>query len=138
MKIILLLIICVIAAVMDMITLKVNNLLILTGFFAGLGCSFLDGGMHSLVISLTGACIPILILMIPFILRLFGAGDIKLLSVIGVFMGPEDVFYTMFYAFLAGALIVIVRYIINLNSRKDDRIPFALPVLIGVVMITGG
>ena len=137
-KLIILLILCLTAAVMDMITLKVNNSLIITGCLTGLFYSFHENGIHSLALSLLGALIPVLLLFIPFILKLFGAGDIKLFSMIGVFLGPSDILLAILYAFLAGAIIGTLKYIISFNERGPHKIPFALPTFLGVLVMTGG
>ncbi|MCR4740508.1 MAG: prepilin peptidase [Lachnospiraceae bacterium] len=136
-KLITLLCICLTAAVMDLITLKIKNSLIVAGIVSGFGFSFSEGGVHSLSLSLLGACIPVMLFFIPFMLRLFGAGDVKLFSMIGVFTGPKDIFCIILYSFLAGGLICIIRYMVTFREKGSVRIPFALPAFIGVLIMTG-
>lgn len=52
-----------------------------------------------------GLLVPILILGILFIFRMLGAGDIKLLSVIGSMIGPTKILNCISYSFLIGAVI---------------------------------
>ena len=54
---------------------------------------------------LCGLLIPVLLLGVLFVFRMLGAGDIKLLCVMGSMLGPVKILKCIFYSFLIGAVI---------------------------------
>lgn len=59
--------------------------------------------MHSLI----GIGIPIVLLILLHVLRMLGAGDIKLLAVIGGIIG-DSVLNVMLYSFIAGGILSVI------------------------------
>ncbi len=75
-----------------------------------------------------GTVAPIIILFILFLIKGLGAGDIKLISVVGAFTGMA-VLKIMVYAFISGGILSVI-YFIGFRKRK---IHFSLAVFIGVL-----
>lgn len=65
--------------------------------------------------------LPILILITLFMFRMFGAGDIKLFSVIGLFLGPEKVLQVIIISFLLGAVQSVIKLITNHNLKQRAK-----------------
>lgn len=65
-----------------------------------------------------GMCIPIAALFFLFLIHALGAGDIKLFSIIGAFVGAEKVAFYMLAAFTVGAIIAIYKLIRYKNFQK--------------------
>jgi len=119
-------------------------------------------GWDAAALSLFPAAICVLAMLPLTMLRMFGAGDIKLLSVVVVSAGMEGAFTHLLYIFLTGAamsLYKMIRYrnlrrrlcylktylmtaavtgeagIYDTESRnKEILLPFAVPVLAGTVI----
>ncbi len=75
---------------------------------------------------------PAAVLLPLFVLRLLGAGDIKLLMVLGLFMGFPAVWQCILRTFLAGGVISLV-----LLSDTHDRkacIHMTVPALAAVLL----
>jgi len=72
-----------------------------------IGYNWYQGGWPGLGQSLLGMLIGLLILIIPFAKGGIGAGDVKLLGVIGAFKGVTFVLYTAIGMGLAGGLIAL-------------------------------
>ena len=148
----------------DVVSYRVPNPLIFFGLISGMVyCSFLHG--------VKGFCIwfvsigLIWIVMVPFsVLRMFGAGDVKLFMVIAGFFGQS---FTMQYAvvalfvgaifsigkmlwhrnlldrlrYLASYLFIIfagrtwMKYELDTTKEKEAVIPFVLPMTIAYVMV---
>ncbi len=106
------------ALISDIKTFKIKNIIILPFILIGLITNTVMDGMAGLVLSLQGIFVPILLLGLFFILRMLGAGDIKLFSAIGAITGMESVAYTIIYSFLAGGVIALTIMIMNKNGRK--------------------
>ena len=93
------------AALMDIQRAKVDNGWLLFCVLVSLFTRIWKMDVSSLETWICGLLVPILILGILFIFRMLGAGDIKLLSVIGSMIGPTKILNCISYSFLIGAVI---------------------------------
>lgn len=144
---------------------KIYNGCIVTGWTAALLWRLLQGGLRELPAFLGGAGIALLLLPL-FYFRMLGAGDIKLLSVVGGFIGPEAGLRCILYAFLCGAVLSAAVLALNGDVRerfqylfsyfkqyaaggprrayrkmglhRPEHIHFSVAVLMGVLLWTGG
>ena len=91
------------AALMDIQRAKVDNGWLLFCVLVSLFTRIWKMDVSSLGSWICGLLVPILILGTIF--RMLGAGDIKLLSVIGSMIGPTKILNCIFYSFLIGAVI---------------------------------
>lgn len=101
------------AVIMDLKSYKISNYLILTGVFTGFIFHLFEHGRAGISLCFFGMIVPIVILFPLFIIKALGAGDIKLFSVIGSYMGIIYVFKSIAAAFIIGAvmsLIYLIRY----------------------------
>ena len=88
------------AALMDIQRTKVDNGWLLFCVLVSLFTRIWKMDVSSLGSWICGLLVPILILGILFIFRMLGAGDIKLLSVIGSMIGPTKILNCISYSFL--------------------------------------
>lgn len=84
------------AALMDIQRAKVDNGWLLFCVLVSLFTRIWKMDVSSLETWICGLLVPILILGILFIFRMLGAGDIKLLSVIGSMIGPTKILNCIF------------------------------------------
>lgn len=94
---------------------RIYNKLIVPAFIVALFLHGFYGGLPGLAFSLSGALIGLLLLLIPYFLGGMGAGDVKLLSVIGAFGGGRFVLIS----FLVGAMIGGLISVVILMRRKE-------------------
>ena len=80
-----------------------------------------------------GAVTPIAWLVILFLIRGMGAGDIKLLAVIGGLMG-RGIAEIVIYSIFAGSVIGLFGYLV----KKIRRIHFSLAVMAGMMIYCFG
>lgn len=73
--------------------------LLALGFHAGLA------GLDGILFTLKGAALGLILFFPPYLLGGMGAGDVKLLAVVGVCKGAEFVFYSFIYTALVGGAI---------------------------------
>ena len=111
------------AAVWDIRTGKIPNILIAVG--TGLACWFqlTEYGISGFWRFLGGSILPLLLLAVLYYFRMFGAGDIKLFCVIGGFLGMEHLLSCMAVSFLMGAVISLV-LLIRRRSLKERLLYF--------------
>lgn len=148
----------------DIISYRVPNVLIFWGLISGIMCQVFLHGITGCSIWFISV-VSVWIVMVPFsILRMFGAGDVKLFMVIGGFLGRS---FTMQYAivalfvgaifsigkmlwhrnlldrlrYLASYLFIIwagrtwMKYELDTSKEKEAVIPFVVPMTIAYVMV---
>lgn len=59
-------------------------------------------GFEGFLFSLEGLGIGIAILILPYLMGGFGAGDVKLMGVVGAALGPKGIFAAFFFTAIAG------------------------------------
>jgi len=121
MKDIILTVILIICAWTDFKNRKIYNAIIGPGIVIALFFSIIQQGWSGLLISLEGFIVGIGLLFIPFILGGMGAGDVKLLGLVGAFNGPAFVFNAFIGTALVGGLMAVVILIIKHDLNKVVR-----------------
>lgn len=106
------------AIISDIKTYKIKNAIILTFLAAGLFTNFITGDLSLTSGSVIAAIFPIILLFPLFILRMLGAGDIKLFSAVGAIWGIQFVFYSMIFSFLSGGVMALIIMLVNGSIRE--------------------
>lgn len=109
--------IVIVAVVQDFKSMKISNRLILTGLLLSLAFGFLTYGMSQIPYILLNISFPVIILYLFYLLGALGAGDIKLFSIIGGFTNLKTLTSCMVAAFIAGAVIGIIKMLYNHNLQ---------------------
>lgn len=92
---------------MDLRTGRIANGWIVISWIAGLLTQIFRCGAAGVGTFLSGALLPVLGLYLLFYFHMLGAGDIKLLSVIGGFLGAREVLKCIILSFIFGAILSI-------------------------------
>lgn len=109
------------ASVTDLLYHRIPNALLIPALAAALLLGGIDNGIGGLLASLAGVCVGLLILMPLYVSGGTSAGDVKLLGVVGAYLGPLGVFFAGMFTFIAGAvfgLLWIGSKIIWTTSRQ--------------------
>lgn len=113
---------------------RIPNRLIVVGLICGVLCNITEfgilGGIKQFAL---GAVTPIAWLVILFLIRGMGAGDIKLLAVIGGLMG-RGIAEIVIYSIFVGGVIGLFGYLV----KKIRRIHFSLAVMAGMMIYCFG
>lgn len=104
-----------ISMISDLKTGKVKNWIIISGLVLSLLFQVRFSGLKGIVIFILGIGIPVMMLFLLFLFRVMGAGDIKLLSVVGGFLGPRAVFQCIVITFILGAVFALAKVLIKQN-----------------------
>lgn len=153
------------AVAMDLRFEKVWNPWIWLGWGCGFLCQLLERGIQGIIDFAAGGILPILLLFPLFLFRMLGAGDIKLLSALGGFLGCRGILLVLAFSFLwggllsAGFLLVCkngrerlcflgnyvrdylrtgIRTPYRQKGRQAEHIHFTIPILLGMLMYAGG
>lgn len=100
-----LMIICIVT---DIKNRRIYNKILIPFLVIALGWNFFDGGWQSLADSIKGILIGLGALIIPFVRGGIGAGDVKLLAVIGGIKGSAFVISTFLAGAIAGGVLSLI------------------------------
>lgn len=157
--------------IMDLRYMKIDNGWIVFSFLTALTArlighaGYADGWIKAFIFTLEGMLLPLGLLFLLFLMRMLGAGDIKLFCVLGFLMGPERILMCIFWSFLLGAGISLAvlfsccdireRAVYLINYARDlyvtrklkpyrrpgstpENIHFTVPVFMSVILYAGG
>jgi len=117
------------AAVLSDLTARlIPNLLIGVGLAFALGWHFICSGVNGLIFSGQGLALGMLLLMVPFFLGGMGAGDVKLLGMVGAFVGADMVWDVFLWTALIGGAVSFLYLAASgrlLNTVKKVLLPLA-------------
>jgi prepilin peptidase CpaA len=141
------------AVLTDLRFRRISNRLTYPVMVVGLLANAALGGWHGLTQSALGWVTGLGIMLLPFLLRAMGAGDVKLMAAIGAIKGPEFVLITAVYACVAGGVLAAfylarerrlagtLRYLtygwfwaLRGAEPKAGSIPYAPAIAAGVVL----
>ncbi len=107
------------AMVSDVRSERIPNSWICAGLAAALLCRLLSWTPFGWGWMCLGMLIPFLICWVPFRMGAMGAGDVKLLMVLGALNGGQQIFCCIFFSFLLAAGISLGR-LLSLRRLKDS------------------
>jgi prepilin peptidase CpaA len=116
------LILLILALISDIKTFKIKNHITTTFTALGIITNTINGGFEGLKASLLGFCTPVMLLFILYVLKMLGAGDIKLFGAIGSIMGYKFATCSVLYSFILGGFIGIGFLIVRENA--PDRLKY--------------
>jgi prepilin peptidase CpaA len=98
-----------IAAVNDVATRRIPNLLLLAGLACALALRlFAPDPGTSLLAALGGMTLGLAMFLPFYLLRGMAAGDVKMIAVVGAFTGPGDVFQIAVLSWCAGGVMALL------------------------------
>lgn len=92
----------------DIKSKKIYNIVLVPAAVLALAGNLYIGGLEGGLTSLKGLLLGMALLFIPFICGGMGAGDVKLLGVIGAFKGPEFVWLAFLATAIIGGLLALI------------------------------
>lgn len=93
-------------------------------------------GMVSASQALLGAGVGFLIFLLPYVIGRMGAGDVKFLTVIGLYVGPVAVMKVALYAMLAGGVLALLLLCLRTARFIEGKnIPYAVGISIGALLV---
>lgn len=97
-----------IAAINDIRSHKIPNWLTLTTMVAGIFYNTFISGLNGFLFSAGGVAVGIAVLIIPYLFKGTGAGDVKLMGSVGGFLGPKGVFIAFLFTSFVGGIYAMV------------------------------
>lgn len=146
----------------DLRVRRIPNGVIVSGMVFGMCWHILTPGGLGPLPALAGLMLGLVLFLPLYLMRAMGAGDVKLMAMVGVFLGPVDVLGAVLGTFLAGGVIAIwsvarlritknrflppdgasCRFVIkpSLVGENHDpalRLPYALAIALGTLGYLG-
>lgn len=105
---ILLLLLVAVAAINDLASRRIPNLLLLTGFIAALSLHAISPEPGKALLACFGGAIAGLLIFLPFyLIRGMAAGDVKMMATVGAFTGPAAALHIAIFAWCAGGVMAL-------------------------------
>ena len=103
------------ASVYDYRTHKIPNWLTASGIVIAL---IYNGAVpfsrdHGFLWALGGLMVGFLVILPCYVLRIMGAGDVKLMAMVGAFLGVTDTLYAVIYSFFLGGIAALIFALYN-------------------------
>ena len=102
-----------VAVAQDMRQLRISNRLILAGMAAGILFHIPGAGIEDFVQILLGIIFPVISLYLFYLMGVIGPGDIKLFSIISLFMNLRELTCCMILSFFLGAIVGVFKLIVS-------------------------
>ena len=131
-----------IACITDFLYRKIPNILLIPAALYGVLISVLGLSRNNLIDAVLGLLVGLLIFSIPYYKSWIGAGDVKLIGVIGIYLGPGLTIISSIYAMLAGGLLAVIYAVYQAQVKESFRnvihlrlsshqIPYAVAISLG-------
>lgn len=91
----------------DLLHNRVPNLLALLGVVVGFAVAFVVAGLSGVMPAFGGMALGMALLLPFYAIGAMGAGDVKLMGAVGVFLGPAGVLSAAVLSFLAGGVLAV-------------------------------
>jgi len=111
------------AGVMDYRTHRIPNLLVLGGLAFGLTYNGFYPPVHGAASwwGFAGAGLGLLALLPLYALGIMGAGDVKLMAMVGAFIGPAPLLQVVLYTLISGGLLALTLVLVRGRARRVWR-----------------
>ncbi|MBK0394003.1 A24 family peptidase [Ramlibacter algicola] len=98
------------AAVIDVRTMRIPNWLTVSGMVCGLlvSASIAPRITQGVGDSVVGALVGLVLLLPLWLVRVLGAGDVKLMAAVGAFLGPLPTLHALAYVAMAGGVAALL------------------------------
>lgn len=127
---------------LDVLHRKIPNIVILIGMFCGFTGSLYSSGGLDVTHALLGMLVGFGLFIVPYSMSVLGAGDVKLLAMVGVFLGPGLTLVAAIYTLIVGGLVAIC-YAFHAGIMKHSlsnivelkagvyRMPYSIAISLG-------
>jgi prepilin peptidase CpaA len=155
--------VAVVAAVWDLRTRRIPNVLTFGSALLAIAAHAYTGGVTAAGWSLAGWFVGVLFFLPIFALRGMGAGDVKLLAALGAWLGPGPIVWVALFSLVAGGVIGLLVALgygyltqaltniwwmfsywkaegpkpvpqVTLATQKGPRLAYAVPVFAGLMV----
>ena len=121
------------AAAWDITARRIPNLLLLAGALTSLVLLIQSRGWFGLTDWIAGGGLMLALFLIPYVLGILGAGDVKLMATIGCFLGPIAAFWNGVMCAFSGGVLSLMVLVLLPWDRPISRIPYGVSIALGTL-----
>ncbi|MGB9840719.1 A24 family peptidase [Thermovenabulum sp.] len=103
---------------------KIYNFVVFPAMVLGISINGFFDGFSGIIQSVEGMLLGMAFLIIPYVLRGIGAGDVKFLGAIGAIMGPGFTLNAFLFSAIAGGIISLAIMLSDKNLRYKLKAVF--------------
>ena len=109
-----------VAAISDYRVHRIPNWLVLSGAVFGViyNTALAPSPYANILFPLAGLGLGLLLFLPLYLIRAMGAGDVKLLAMVGAFLGPGDTFYAALSSMVVGGALSILFVLVRGTARR--------------------
>ena len=107
-----------VAVVTDLRSQRIYNWLTFPLIVSGLLLHAVVGGLDGLFMSAAGFGLGLAVMLVPFLLGMMGAGDVKLMAGVGAWIGASAVFTAFIFTCLAGGVYALLMLCVHRDKAK--------------------
>ena len=133
-----------VVTIVDSLTKLIPNYLVIIGLVYGLSLAFFQLGQVSFINSVLGVIVGGVLLIIPYAKSYIGAGDVKLMAMVGSYLGPYLTLEAVLYAAVVGGAVAACYLIYDRLSKKSTHktvaaesrkahLPYAFAISLGAI-----
>lgn len=119
----------------DLRVYRISNKLIIAGLVMGFGRQIAVYGLVGVKEGILGMILPFILLFPAFLYRGIGAGDIKLLGVVGSFLSYRASFSILAASVFLGGIYAVIRLIMG---KRRKKLYMSIPIMLSTVFWLGG
>jgi prepilin peptidase CpaA len=108
----------IISVVTDLRSQKIPNKVTFPAALVAIFYHSMVNGLDGFIFSVTGLAAGIALLIFPYLMGGMGAGDAKLLGVVGAFIGAKQVFYAFLFIAIIGGIYAMLLMVFQRSSFK--------------------
>lgn len=128
-----------VAGVTDYRTMRIPNWLTVAGILVGLISSTLSAArpLDGFLGALAGMAVGFAVLLPLYMVRVMGAGDVKLMAAVGAFLGLPAILYAVLFTFIVGGIAAVAFAITHRVSRRMAENVGAIAMSMTLAAMTG-
>jgi len=111
----------ILACTTDTLQARIPNVLTVGLAVTGVAINIAIANMPGLLDSLLGLSLGFGLLLLPYMMGGFGAGDVKALAALGALVGPQTILHSFIYMALFGGAMAVLHYIFQTNLKNKIK-----------------
>lgn len=119
----------------DVHTYRISNRLMIAGFLTGFGYQIIVRGFEGIREGILGMLPPVIFLFPAFLCRGIGAGDIKLLAVIGSWLSYDTSVSILAASIMLGGIYAVIHLF---TAKRKEKLHMSIPIFLSMLLWLGG